>query len=331
MKKLAPAFKNLVKILNEGGSHSGNDLSHALSISRNAVWKHIQQLIKCGLPVESSHGQGYQLLSPLILLDEPAIRSAGDLPEALPIEIFASIPSTNDAVRDSPSPHPLQFCLAEHQSQGRGRFGRSWISPFGANIMLSAKWTIARDISTLAGFSLVVSLALRAALAEYGVPDLYIKWPNDIVYHSQKLAGILIEIKAESHGALDVIIGIGLNVNLPDSIQSEIDRPITSIRHILPGYHDRNRIAGLIIKNLATTIQTFDQHGFAYFRDEWALHDALLDQSIHLMNGDERIEAIARGVNESGHLVVQDQTGALRAFSAGEVSLQCTQPKPNTP
>ncbi len=321
MKTLTPALQNLVKILNDGELHSGHDLSLALNISRNAVWKHINQLLKYGIEIESIQSTGYRLKTPLCLLSESEIRSALQN-QQVKIELLGSVHSTNDFPKvEGDAPNSLYFRLAEHQSKGRGRFNRMWIAPFGANILLSCRLEIQQDLSRCGGLSLCVGLAVLKALREFGLEDLSCKWPNDVLYRGQKIAGVLIELQGEANRGMEAIIGIGCNVNMPPDMLAKIDRPTTSLQMILGGVQDRNRIAALLIDTLHEYLQRFEVKGFADFLAEWCANDALRGHEINLHVGESNLKGIVSGIDALGHLLLQLPSGEVKAYSAGEASL----------
>ncbi len=327
MKHLSPTLVKLIKLLNDGKFHSGASLGEALNISRNAIWKHINQLIKYEVDIESAQSKGYCLKQPLILLDKKIIKknihyTGKFYPEK--IEILGSIASTNDYLKTNAAHNvdEIAICLAEYQTAGRGRFGRSWYCPFGANINLSCRWSVSKDVSKLSGLSLVVALAVMEALKEYQFKNnLAIKWPNDILWQGKKLAGILVEMSAESHGATQIIIGIGLNVNMPASAKTAIDCHWESLEQIMRSYQDRNKIAGLLINSLLHHLQQFEEEGTFNFTRQWKQHDYLLDKKLVLKLGKNNAEGIARGINAEGHLLLQQADDKITAYSAGEASL----------
>lgn len=320
MKHLAPALKHLVNILNDGQLHSGHDLSLALQISRNGVWKHIQQLLKYGIEIETIQSTGYCLKTPLILFDEAEIRRHLGHTQ-VHVELLGSVRSTNDFPKENSMPDILQFRLAEHQTAGRGRFHRPWVAPFGANILLSCRWRLRQDLSLYSGLSLCVGLSVAQALRAFGLEDIRCKWPNDILYHQQKLAGVLIELQAEAHGVMEAIIGIGCNVNMSAQHLATLGRPATSIQAILDEAQDRNHLAALIIQSVQTYLQRFAEKGFADFNTEWQQSDALAGQQIQLYVNQNCIEGVMMGINASGHLLLKTASGEIKAYSAGEASL----------
>jgi BirA family biotin operon repressor/biotin-[acetyl-CoA-carboxylase] ligase len=359
MNRISPTLFNLIKILNDLESHSGEALGEVLNISRNAVWKHINQLIKYGIGIRSQRSIGYQLNEPVILLEKAKIQFFQNSSSAFvsplvgetglwrqlkdregltfqerplnpenpivpgEIEIFGSISSTNDQVRSLPKPKvgELQCCLAEHQTQGRGRFERVWVSPFGANLMLSARVFINQDMSSLGGLSLCISLAILETLKFFKIDGALCKWPNDILYQGEKLAGVLIEAYAENYGATELVIGIGLNITMLDVKAEAFSKPWTSMQKILGSVQERSQIAGVLIRNLSFYLGKFMTQGFESFQEEWAKYDLLKEKMTTLSIGDNKISGIARGVNSSGHLLLEHADKSLKAYSAGEASV----------
>ncbi|BBP79707.1 hypothetical protein PHLH7_58110 [Pseudomonas sp. Ost2] len=162
----------LLKLLKDGRFHSGEALGAALGVSRSAVWKQLQQLeAELGLSIHKVRGRGYQLASPLVLLDQQAIAAARSSP-AWPVHVYESIDSTNaEALRLVERAAPAPFVVvAERQTAGRGRRGRQWVSPFAENIYYSLLLRVDGGMRQLEGLSLVVGLAVLHALRELGIP-----------------------------------------------------------------------------------------------------------------------------------------------------------------
>jgi BirA family biotin operon repressor/biotin-[acetyl-CoA-carboxylase] ligase len=239
------------------------------------------------------------------------------------IIIFDSISSTNDYLKNhlKVKKNP-QICLAEQQTAGKGRFDRNWYSPYGQNIYLSCLWHFDKDVSELLCLSLLVSLAIIKTLVDYGISEnLNIKWPNDILYNHQKLAGTLIEIIAESHVNSPVIIGVGLNVNMLSAKASEITRTWTSIAKILGSYQDRNILTGMFLINLFNYLSEFNDKSFTEFLSEWQKYDYLKDQQIKLVNNQKTIIGTALGIDERGCLLLKQDDGRIVAYSSGDTTL----------
>jgi BirA family biotin operon repressor/biotin-[acetyl-CoA-carboxylase] ligase len=321
MKKLTAGFTQLVAILNDGHYHDGTTLGEALKITRSAVWKTIKKLQAYDIKVDSIKGRGYALLEPLALLDQDKIQH-GLNSKNITVEVFEEIDSTNDHLKARITDNAIKICLAEQQTHGKGRHHRPWHSPFGQNIYLSCKYSFPRDVSQLAGLSLVASLALVKTLETYRLPKLLaVKWPNDLIYDHQKLSGTLIEIQAESYGACHAIIGIGLNVNMLHDTQQQILQEWTSLRKITASYIDRNSLCILLIDNLLAYLAIFEKQGLAPFIDEWHAADYLMNKTISLKSGDKVIRGQAKGIDTNGNLLLQTKNGTLLTCSVGDTTL----------
>ncbi|NCX94551.1 MAG: biotin--[acetyl-CoA-carboxylase] ligase [Gammaproteobacteria bacterium] len=215
----------------------------------------------------------------------------------------------------------MHICLAESQSAGKGRLGRSWHSPFGLNFYGSIGFSWAADIQALQGLSLAVSVSILRALTSLQIPEIGLKWPNDIVYKGQKLSGILIEVQAEMNGKLHVIIGIGLNINaLPESGIDAITQPWTSLRQITGKSFDRNHVTCTLINQLLQDLHLFKQEGCASFMKDWKIYDVLKGKTLSLIQGDRVLRGVADGVDATGQLRLKTDQG-LELFSSGDASI----------
>ena len=326
MKKLSDIQIKLLDLLSDGCCHSGNALGTTLGVSRTAVWKQIKQLTQNGIAIESLPTQGYRLPTPLILLSEPRVEhnlTRLNFNHPTRLHIFSSINSTNHFLKTlAPSPG-LDVCSAETQTEGRGRFGRSWHSPFGENLYCSIRWHFDCDISALSGLSLVVSLAVMDTLNEFGITEnIGIKWPNDILWLTKKLCGCLIEINAESNGGAEVVIGIGLNANSATVENPLPDKPWCSLYEITGQYFDRNKLLATLICQLHKHINTFVCKGFPEFMDRWHQVDYLQGKLITVTHPLGTLSGVAKGINEYGQLILLDEEGAVHYLSSGDTSLQ---------
>jgi BirA family biotin operon repressor/biotin-[acetyl-CoA-carboxylase] ligase len=321
-KKPQPHLLKIIDILNDGEFHDGTSLGEKLGISRAGVWKIIQKLMDYGIAIISQKAKGYCLSEPLKLLEKKKIKSRLHN-KFIQLEVFESLASTQDYLKDFMGDGKNHLCLTEHQTQGRGRFQRAWYAPFGKNIYLSLLYTFPLDTSKLAGVSLIVGLSLCKTLnmlADLRAPIL-IKWPNDLLCDQQKLAGILIEIKAEAHGISYANIGIGINVNMSEQTQKEITQPWTSLQKLTGHSFDRNIIVAQLINQLMDDLKIFSEQGFAPFLNDWKKFDVLFDKSITIQMGDQIFHGIAKGLNEQGHLFLKLDNGEIKAFSSGNTTI----------
>ncbi|PWY54218.1 biotin--[acetyl-CoA-carboxylase] ligase [Legionella qingyii] len=320
-----PSQLTLLQLLGDGRCHSGSELGAAIGITRSAIWKQINQLIESGIPVERIRHQGYQLPYPLILLKKEHIMEHLTLQSQLTpfkVHVVTSIDSTNRYLKDLPPSNNVDICCAEIQTQGRGRFGRHWHSPFGENIYCSSRWNLNYDLTKLSGLSLVASLAILATLNELDVSyNIKIKWPNDILWTHKKLCGSLIEILAESNGNIQVIIGVGLNVNTDTQNHPLPDKPWCSLYEITKQYFDRNVLIAKLIINLERYLTKFIHHELNCFMDEWNKSDYLFGKKIKVTQSLDTLSGVACGINQLGQLILQDESGTKHFLSSGDTSL----------
>ena len=317
--------RTILNNLSDGHFHSGEMIGEALSISRAAVWKHIKYLESLGCEVISISRQGYKLKYPIELLDANKIKASlnPQIQQLMQgVSIFDSIDSTNDhAYRLLLEPnHSEQVfaILAEQQTQGRGRRGRHWESPFGSNIYLSLHWPFDCAPTDLDGLSLVAGLAVRRALEDTGTANIQVKWPNDILHQQRKLAGILVDLFGEANTSTHVIIGMGINVTIPGN---HVGQATTSLQALNNQRAERNQLAASLINNLAHYLLRFRQTGLSAFEQEWLRHDAFYQQPIRILGPHGQIVGTHAGIDADGHLLLDTEQGR-QAFGVGDVSLR---------
>jgi BirA family biotin operon repressor/biotin-[acetyl-CoA-carboxylase] ligase len=313
--------QQILQRLATGENLSGGQLARELGISRNAVWKRISQLREVGLDIQAAAGRGYCLPQSLELIDEQKIQAAlpPELDKFLTVRVQPSTASTNLVVSAlALDKQHGRVVLAEHQSAGRGRHGRSWHSPFGSNIYLSMGWQFDEGVAAMGCLSLAAGVAVIRALRECGVTGAGLKWPNDLRMDGRKLAGTLIEVNGDVDGPCHAIVGVGINVAMPAS--TTLDQPWSDLsgQEEPPG---RNHLAVQIITQLAIALQQFAENGFTPFRREWELADELQGRSVTVFQGHNRHHGVARGLSESGGLLVRLDDG-VREFHSGEVSVR---------
>lgn len=254
-------------------------------------------------------------------LEESAIRD--ELPpgasEALAsLVVLETVDSTNRYLLDAAAPPGarLRACVAGAQTAGRGRRGRRWVSPPGANLYLSVSRTFAGGPDRVQGLSLAVGVAVAEALAGLGVTDLALKWPNDIQIGGRKLGGILVELSGRDR--LLVVIGVGINVAMPEGAARAIDQPWTDLaaRGVEPA---RNRLAARVLARVVAAVESFDRDGFEAFREGWARLDGLRDTRVAVHDGSGIVEGIARGVDATGALLLE-VAGERRRIVSGDPS-----------
>jgi len=240
------------------------------------------------------------------------------------LEIHSAIGSTSDrllTLADAGSIDGM-VCLAELQTKGRGRRGRTWHTPLGGSLALSAGFNIDRSLADLGGLSLVAGLALIDSLQHLGLGSLALKWPNDLLLGGAKLGGILIELKTAPAGqsATQVIIGIGLNLQLPARVRDAIDQEVTDLSAAGKRI-GRNDLAAQVIGNLIDYVQQFETGGFAPMREQYDVHHRMHDRHCEVRIGTRRVHGRVLGVTNFGELEMQTDAG-YQVFRGGEVSLR---------
>jgi BirA family transcriptional regulator, biotin operon repressor / biotin---[acetyl-CoA-carboxylase] ligase len=313
----------ILHTLADGHFHSGEQLAQLLGVSRSAVWKHVQELAAFELEVFRVPGKGYRLAAPLELLDAARIRAAlapKHRTRLQTLDVLRSVDSTNDWLGARTELAPAA-CLAETQTAGRGRRGRHWVSPFGANLYLSFAWQFDELPPGFTALGMVAAIAAVRALQQLGVNEAAVKWPNDLIAGGRKLGGILVDVQGESPNRLRAVIGIGLNVQMPASASGQIDQAWTDIATLTGGAPSRNALAAALLDQLFTALDLFSAQGFAAFSDDWRALDRIAGRDVVLQQHERRITGTALGVDQDGALLLRsgDQT---QRFVSGDISLR---------
>lgn len=317
----------LLKLLADGRYHSGDTLASALAISRTAVWKQVKKLASIGIEVHAVKGKGYRLAQKIDLLNHEQIRAG--LSDQVNthcnlIEIMPEIDSTNRylmrmAGQGCPSG---AVCLAERQTEGRGRHGKTWVSPFAANVYLSLLWRFSCSPMELGSLSLAVGTAAARAISSLGVDGIGLKWPNDLIWNGRKLGGVLLELTGETSGPCVVVIGIGINVHMPEKEGEKIEQPWVDISTLAGGVSiSRNRLVSTLLDELVSTLKTFPDTGCKKLLDEWRKWDVVTGKTVKLTLPDRQYSGMVVGVDDDGMLLLE-LDGRVEKFSSGEVSLR---------
>lgn len=321
---LAP---QLLAVLATGEAVSGARLADEAGVSRAAIWKQVESLRSRGVPIESRGTAGYALPWPLQMLDEADIRAA--LPVAIArrlgaLELHWEIDSTSSELqRRGSQAADLSVVLAETQSAGRGRRGRTWLSPPGLNLYLSCLKRFDTGFAALSGLSLAVGTIVLRALESLGITGVGLKWPNDVLACGEngqpggKLAGILVELSGEYQGPCAAIIGIGLNLRLTPALHEQAGQPACDVATLCGGTPpDRNRVAAALIAALVEGLAAFEREGFAAFADDYARHDLLRDVPLRLSGALGEFDGVGAGVDARGALQLRTSDGLRRVDSA---------------
>jgi len=314
----------ILRLLSDGKFHSGEAIAQHFKVSRATVWNALQHAEQLGVEVFSVRGRGYKLPQAVTLLNEQAILSAiGEQSAWLKLEVHDLLPSTNSYLMQNVSAQTHATCVvANLQTSGRGRRGRSWQAGLGASLTFSLLWRFQCGASALSGLSLAVGIALMRSLHQFGITDSQLKWPNDVLINHEKLAGILIELQGDMEGPSTAVIGMGINLNLPESLKQQIDQPVTDLASAFAQTIDPNHLLGVLLKHLSDILSAFEQSGFSGLRDEWTQHHAYHNQAVRMLMPDGReVHGVVQGIAEDGSLLVATADG-LQRFISGEISLR---------
>ncbi|ABU78905.1 bifunctional biotin--[acetyl-CoA-carboxylase] ligase/biotin operon repressor BirA [Cronobacter sakazakii] len=308
----------LVSLLADGEFHSGEQLGEKLGMSRAAINKHIQTLRDWGIDVFTVPGKGYSLPGPIQLLNESFIHShikSGS------VTVLPVIDSTNQYLLDRLSElESGDACIAEYQQAGRGRRGRKWFSPFGANLYLSMYWRLEQGPAAAIGLSLVIGIVMAEVLHELGAAQVRVKWPNDLYLHDRKLAGILVELTGKTGDAAQIVIGAGINLAMRQVESDIVNQGWINLQEA--GIKvDRNELAVRLIEKLRASLREFEQEGLAPFLSRWEKLDNFIHRQVKLIIGDREIYGISRGIDNQGALLLE-QNGVIKPWMGGEISLR---------
>ncbi len=311
----------------DGRCHAHGDLAERVGVSPASVGQLLSELEQMGLEIQAIAGESYRLRRPLEWLDKKRIDAALAEPARRLIahlEIHDELDSTNTylakaAGENAPSG---SVCLAESQRAGKGRSGRTWLSPFGSNVYLSILWHFDHH-EAIAGLSLAAGVAAVKATRNVGIAGCTLKWPNDILWHGRKLGGILIEVSGAAGGRFAAIIGVGLNTYIPASLGHRIDQDWVDTERILGGRQaSRNRLAAALLNELLPLLEQYQTTGLTPYLAEWRRFHDLEGRSVTLQLADRKIEGKIAGLTDQGWLILQDEDGRRQCFTAGEVSVR---------
>lgn len=308
----------LISILADGEFHSGEQLGEHLGMSRAAINKHVQTLRDWGVDVFTVPGKGYSLPEPIQLLDDAFI--SGQFNEGN-IAVLPVIDSTNQYLMDRMDQlHSGDACVAEYQQAGRGRRGRKWFSPFGANLYLSMYWRLEQGPAAAMGLSLVIGIVMAEVLQALGAEEVRVKWPNDLYLQDRKLAGILVELTGKTGDAAQIVIGAGINLAMRNVEADIVNQGWINLQEAGIAV-DRNQLAVRLISELRTALHLFEQEGLSPYLMRWKKLDNFINRPVKLIIGDKEIYGISRGIDAQGALLLE-QDGITKPWVGGEISLR---------
>lgn len=308
----------IISLLADGEFHSGEHLGESLGMSRAAINKHIQTIREWGLDVFTVPGKGYSLPAAINSLDAERILG---LLEDKRVTVLPVVDSTNQYLLDRLAELTSgDACIAEYQQAGRGRRGRQWVSPFGANLYLSMFWRLEQGPAAAMGLSLVIGIVMAEVLQHLGAEQVRVKWPNDLYLNDRKLAGILVELTGKTGDAAQLVLGAGINMAMRETNASQIDQRWINLQEAGITI-DRNELAAKLLNELRNSLRQFEIDGLAPFISRWRQLDNFIDRPVKLLIGEQQIFGIARGIDQQGALLLE-QEGVIKPFIGGEISLR---------
>ena len=238
------------------------------------------------------------------------------LSDDLDCHFFDSIDSTNLFLSNRPYSKKTQICVTRQQSDGRGQYGRKWVSQKDGSILFSIRQNFIQE-ENLSGLSLIIGLAIIKVLEnEYSYQGFKIKWPNDIYFKDSKLAGILLENQIQS-GIQSVVIGVGLNYNLGKNFNC--DTPWIDLSQMQQKIPEIHQLIAKLINNILLSIDNFKNQGLMDLELEWDQYDMLNGCKLKISQSDEIVEGIVTGINDKGGLKVLTKNGVQELYSSKHI------------
>jgi BirA family biotin operon repressor/biotin-[acetyl-CoA-carboxylase] ligase len=303
---------------------SGEELARRLGCSRAAVWKQVAALRRQGYLIEASHARGYALgaapdrLGPA----ELAPHLTGSWRD---VRWFAEVDSTQRVARDLARAGAAEgtVVIAEAQTAGRGRLGRTWHSPPGQNLYCSIVLRPRLAPAAVPQIALVAGVAVAAAIQEVTGVTPRIKWPNDVLVEGRKVSGILTEMEAEVDRVHHVVAGIGVNLNATRSaFPPDLRGKVTSLRLVTGKPVDRAAFTGRLLAALEPRYGRFLGAGFALLRPEWESYSCLTGTEIRVASPEGEVAGRVVGLDDDGALMLQLPDGTTSRIVAGEVTVR---------
>ncbi|SYX84555.1 biotin--[acetyl-CoA-carboxylase] ligase [Paenibacillus alvei] len=302
---------------------SGEEISRRLDISRTAVWKQINRLRSKGYEFEAVPKLGYRLVQMPTQLDELSLLAKLKTSKlGHQLRIIARTESTqNDAaVWALEGAEDGAVIIAEEQTGGRGRQGKSFHSPAGKGIWMSLILRPQIPLQFTPQLTLLSAVALCRAMKRMSEVDLGIKWPNDILYEDKKVCGILTESSAEDERLVHVIAGVGISVNLEEhDYPEELRSKVTSLKIASGKEIDRASLVAECLFELEQLYKLYVEQGFAPIRTLWEAQSVTIGRSLSVTTPNGIVSGVAQGLDDSGALIVLGEDGCYRKIFSGDV------------
>ncbi len=306
---------------------SGQKICDELGVSRTAVWKHMKDLEEEGYKISSVPRKGYQMLGSASTLTKERILAGLKTQQiGQKLSVFSETPSTQKIAHhlaEDGTQHGT-VVIADEQTNGRGRLGRQWASPKGEGIWMTLILRPDLQIRFTPQLTLLASIAVVKGIQQVTGVECGIKWPNDILFEGKKLVGILTELQAESSNVKAVIIGMGINVNTEqDAFSEDLKSIACSLKTITGKEWDRVIIIQAILKQFEILYQLYLEDGFNMIKTLWETYALSIGKIIHArINTGEVIKGLAKGINEDGVLLLEDQAGTCHHIYSADIDLK---------
>jgi BirA family biotin operon repressor/biotin-[acetyl-CoA-carboxylase] ligase len=315
----------LMALRGGGGAVSGVELSERLGITRAAIWARIEELRRLGYEIEASPHRGYRLIGAPDLLhaDDLLARLGPTKVVGRDLRVFQETTSTSDVIEQLAQAGVKEgvVVFAEAQTKGRGRLGRTWVSPAGKGLWFSVLLRPALRPQEATQLTVVAATALaRAVEAQTGLtPE--IKWPNDLLLRGRKAAGILTELHADLDHIKSAILGVGLDVNQSaKEFPPELRQQATSLCVESGHSWDRAALAVAILRELDRDYDRLNRGEFAALAEEWAARCTTLGRNISIRRGGRCLEGRAESLDSDGALLLRTQHGHLERIIGGDLT-----------
>lgn len=315
----------IIEALQRGEPISGEELGKRLGISRTAVWKYVNELRRKGYQIDSSPRRGYFLVkSPDLLLPEEIIPGLPTRLLGRRIAYYEEAASTQDIAKELARQGAAEgtIAIAESQTKGRGRVGKHWSSPakvgIYTSILLKPKLKPAETLQ----IPLIAGVTVCQAIEKATPLKPRIKWPNDIILAGKKVGGILTEMSAEIDRVDYVVLGIGINVNTPESLLVEgIKGEATSLAEECGEYVSRVKLLQCLLAELESLYGEFLFSSFEPIKERWKTFDNTIGSLVKISEAGEETEGKAVEIDHDGALLLKEKNGRIRRVVSGSLVL----------
>lgn len=307
--------EEILRVLRRSGDYvSGESLAEALGVSRAAVWKHIHTLIKEGYGIDVAQGKGYRLLGLPDKLYPSEVRYGLETTLLGRKVVHLNTTNSTNVVARQMAERGIEegtVVIAENQTRGKGRMGRSWTTRPGG-LWMSVVLKPGIDPMHASSITLLAAVSVTKALRGAGL-DAVIKWPNDVLVNGKKICGILTEMSAETDVVNFIILGIGVNVNNEMPLETA-----TTMKAELGRDVDRVKFTQSLLEVLEEDYLTFKEEGFIPILWSWRRYSDTLGRLVEVTYQDEVIRGTAQDVDEDGSLLVKTGDGSIRKIVSGD-------------